>query len=574
MWKQGWQKIRSDRLFTFVLLFPVLLVLFAYVFYPSLRTFLLSIGISDISLRGVEGFLSIETYKSFILEPTSLEALWNSIYISLLSVLFAALVGVPLAFIFTRYDFPGRSFFSSIAVMPIVLPSLVGVLAFYLLYGETGLVTRMIQDLLSLQEPPFRIGGVPGILLVHTYTEYVYFYVTVSAAIRNLNPSLEEAATNLGAKPITVFWKVTLPMLTPALIASSLLVFMTSMASFSAPFILGNGIRVLSVEIYNSKMNNALEMAAVQSVVLSIISIGFLLFMRWYQGRRDYRMSEKGISAQRKEIRNPFLKWTLVGLAIVGVIILLLPHFTLFLLSFVPDGTWTVQPYPPEYSLINYQQLLVEPSVWEPVQNSLWMATIATIGNFFFGVLASYVLVKRRFRGKSLVDILVMLPWSLPATVVAINLIFAFNQPSIFTFQTVLVGTFWILPLAYFVRHIPLVVRSTNAALEQLDDSLEEAARNLGATWFYTFRKVVLPIILPGIMAGALLAFVTSVGEYVSSVLLFTYENRPISIEIDSYLRKFNVGQASAYAVYQIVLIGIVMFISEKFFGVKAENSL
>lgn len=573
MAKQVWAKIRSDRWFTFLLLFPVILVLFAYVLYPSIRTFFLSLGIANLTFDELGSF-SLGSYFSFFGEATSFEALKNSVFISVLSVLLAAAVGVPLAFIFNRFDFPGRSFFSSIAIMPIVLPSLVGVLAFYILYGETGLVTRFIQDLFHLDSAPFSIGGIPGILLVHTYTEYVYFYVTVSAAIRNLNPALEEAATNLGAKPITVFFKVTLPMLTPALIASSLLVFMTSMASFSAPFILGDGVRVLSVEIYNSKLNNALEMAAVQSVILSVISIAFLLFMRWYQNRRDYRMSEKGVSAQRKEIRNPLIKWILVTVAIIGVVILLLPHFTLILLSFVPDGTWTIQPYPTEFSLFNYQQLLVDPSSWEPVQNSLWMATVATIGNFFFGVLAAYVLVKRKFRGKNLVEVVVMLPWSLPATVVAINLIFAFNQPSVFTFNNILVGTFWILPLAYFVRHIPLVVRSTSAALEQLDDSLEEAAQNLGATWFYTFRKVVLPIILPGIMAGALLAFVTSVGEYVSSVMLFTYDNRPISIEIDSYLRQFNLGQASAYAVYQIILIGAVMFISEKFFGVKAEKSL
>lgn len=143
-----------------------------------------------------------------------------------------------------------------------------------------------------------------------------------------------------------------------------------------------------------------------------------------------------------------------------------------------------------------------------------------------------------------------------------------------FTFGKVLVGTFWILPLAYFIRHIPLVVRSTNAALEQLDDSLEEAARNLGARWFTTFRRVILPIILPGIMAGTLLAFVTAVGEFVSSVMLYTIDNRPISIEIMNQLRMFNLGQAAAYAMYQIILIGVVLLISNRFFGVKAENSL
>lgn len=560
--------IRSDRWLTFFLLLPVILVLFAYVVYPSLRTIQTSLQ--------VNGHFSFENYLRFfdLNTNTNLEALWNSVYISLLTVLFSALIGVPLAFIFTRYEFPGRSFFASMAIMPIVLPSLVGVLAFLFLYGESGLVTRFLQDLFHLKEPPFKLSGVPGILVVHAYTEYVYFYVMVSAALRGMNPALEEAAANLGARPWQVFWKVTFPMLTPALVGASLLVFMTSMASFSAPFLLAGGFRVLSLQIYFSKINNDLGMAATQSVILSVISISFLLFMRWYQGRRDYHMSEKGVSMPRREIHNPFIKWTLVGFGIISVIILILPHLTLILISFVPDGTWTYQPYPTVFGLDNYIGLMKDPFIWQPVKNSLLMATIATVGNFLFGILASYVLVKRKFKGKNLLDVLIMIPWALPATVVAMNLILAFNQSSVFAFGYVLVGTFWILPLAYFVRHIPLVVRSTSAALQQFDDSLEEAARNLGATWFTTFRKIVLPIIFPGVMAGTLLAFVTAVGEFVSSVLLYTISNRPISIEIMNQLRMFNLGQAAAYGVYQIVLIGIVLWISQKFLGVKAEESI
>lgn len=222
----------------------------------------------------------------------------------------------------------------------------------------------------------------------------------------------------------------------------------------------------------------------------------------------------------------------------------------------------------------NYRLLLEDPKIWQPVKNSLLLAAIATIGALVIGVLASYLLVKRKFKGKNLLDILVMIPWALPATVIAMNMIFAFNQPSIFSFGKILVGTFWILPLAYFIRYIPLIVRSTNASLEQLDDSLEEAARNLGAKWFYAFRKVVLPIVMPGIMSGALLAFVTAVGEFPTSVLLYTLDNRPISIEIMNQLRMFNMGQAAAYGTIQIVLIGLVLFISNKFFNVKAERSL
>ncbi|MFA1714635.1 ABC transporter permease [Peribacillus frigoritolerans] len=560
-------KNRDARL-TVWLLLPVVLVLIAYVLYPSLRTFIESLQ--------KDGTISLGNYQEFFVQEskTNLEALWNSVYISILSVLVSALIGIPLAFIFNRYDFPGRSFFSSAAILPIVLPSLVGVMAFMFLYGESGLIPNAIKDLFGLDKVPFKIGGVSGILIVHAYTMYVYFYMTVSAAINKIDPSLEEAAYNLGANKFKVFWKVTFPLLTPAIVAASLLVFMISMASFSAPFLLAGGYRVLSLQIYFSKINGDMEIAATQSVILSIVSISFLLFMRWYQNRKDYRMASKGIGAHRSEVKNQFMKWVMVVTGVIGVIILLLPHFTILLLSLVPDGTWTFQTYPSVFNVENYRLLFEDPNIFKPLRNSLLMAVIATLANLVFGVIASYVLVKRKFVGKSFVDILVMIPWALPATVIGMNLIFAFNEPSVFSFGQILVGTFWILPLAYFIRHIPLVVRSTNAVLEQLDDSIEEAARNLGAKWFYTFRRVIFPIIMPGVLSGTLLAFIESVGEFPTSVLLYTISNRPISIEIMNQLRMFNMGQAAAYGMIQITLIVIVLFISNKFFGIKAEKAL
>lgn len=560
-------KNREHRL-TFLLLIPVVLVLVAYVLYPSLRTFFESLQ-SD-------GGLTLSNYQDFFSQEskTNLEALWNSVYISILSVVASGLIGIPLALIFNRYQFPGRGLFATAAIMPIVLPSLVGVMAFMFLYGESGLIPNLVKDLFGLKEVPFQIGGVSGILIVHAYTMYVYFYMMVSAAIGKIDPSLEEAASNLGASKFKVFWKVTFPLMTPAIVGASLLVFMISMASFSAPFLLAGGYRVLSLQIYFSKINGDMEIAATQSVILSVVSIGFLLLMRWYQNRKDYRMASKGIGAHRSEVKNPVMKWIMAAVGVIGVIILLLPHFTILLLSLVPDGTWTFQTYPSTFNFENFRLLFEDPNIFKPLKNSLVLAVIATAGNLVFGVIASYVLVKRKFVGKSFIDILVMIPWALPATVIGMNLVFAFNEKSIFSFGQILVGTFWILPLAYFIRHIPLVVRSTNAVLEQLDDSIEEASRSLGAKWFYTFRKVILPIIMPGVLSGTLLAFVESVGEFPTSVLLYTISNRPISIEIMNQLRMFNMGQAAAYGMIQITLIALVLLISNKFFGVKAERSL
>ena len=541
-----------------LLILPVIFVLFGYVFYPSLQVLWQSFFKSGVySLDNYREFFSLQNRANF-------EALGNSVFISLGSVLLSALVGVPLAFIFTRYQFPGRNLFSSLAILPFALPPLVGAISFIFLYGETGILPRGLQAIFNLDKPPFAVDRVPAILLVHTYTMYVYFYTFVSSALGSIDTSVVESAYNLGASRLMVFRKVILPLLTPALVGASLLVFMISMASFSAPFLFAPDYRILSLQIFFSKVNNDMDMACTQTVMLSVISIFFLLFIQWYSGRNQYVMISKGIAPYETEVQGKS-RYIMGALGCIIVIILLLPHLTIILMSFMKNGSWTWQVLPSEYTYENYVNLMTKPGVLEPIINSLKMASLATLGNIIFGVLAAYVLAKRRFAGSKILDILVMIPWALPGTVVAMNLIIAFNKPSIFTGYQILTGTFWLLPLAYFVRHIPLVYRSTYASLQQLDNSLEESARNLGASWFYAFRRVILPLVMPGVFAGVLLAFVTAIGEFVASILLYVPSNKPISVEIYSQLdRLANFGTASAYSVLLIILVTAVLIFSNK----------
>src|SRR4029453_8008290 len=173
-----------------------------------------------------------------------------------------------------------------------------------------------------------------------------------------------------------------------------------------------------------------------------------------------------------------------------------------FILAFSVDGSWRTAALPSEYTIRNIVKLFTDSTTWAPIQNSLVMSAIAVCGAVLLGVSCAYVLGRMSFRGKTAFDIAIMLPWALPGTVVAFNLIKSFNMPSVFSFGQVLVGTYAIVPLAYFVRFSPLVFRSTSASLAQLDPALEEAARSLGGTWWYAFRRVVLPLLYPGIAAG------------------------------------------------------------------------
>lgn len=550
-----WTRIFHANWFVYVLISPLFLVLFAYVVYPFYQTFIQSFA-------GDEAFLH---YKKFfdIASPANLEALWTSIYISFISVICCALVGVTMAFLLERYNFPGRRILSVLVLVPMALPPLVGVLSFSFLYGDSGIFPRIFQHLFGLEHVPFALKGIWGVIVVHTFTMYTYFYLTASAAIKGLDPALEEAATSLGAGRIRVWTKAILPMLTPSIVASSLLVFMISMASYTAPLMFGVE-RTMTMQIYLSRTNGNLEMAATQSMILSFVSITFLIIMRWYQNRRNYQNLSKGISVHRSEVSSKKVKIIATIASFVGTLILILPILVLILISFSVDGAWKTQILPTDYTIDHYIALFTDERTWRPIWNSIQMGVIATLGNIIFGVAAAYAMVRLNFKGKTLLDILIMVPWALPGTVVAVNLIAAFSTESIFSFNQVLIGTFWILPLAYFIRHLPLVFRSTSASLVQLDQSIEEASRGLGANWWYTFRRIVVPLTFTGILAGTLLALVQSFGEFVASILIYSTSTIPLSVAIFQKLYAFKFGTACAYGVLQICLILVVLIISEK----------
>jgi iron(III) transport system permease protein len=333
-----------------------------------------------------------------------------------------------------------------------------------------------------------------------------------------------------------------------------LLVFMTSLGSFSAPYVFGGGIRVLSTQIVASKLNGSMGLAYVETTVLALSAVAGLLLFRWLEGKRKYTSSGKG-AATRRVIRSRKAQAIAALLAIMTVIILVLPHLMVVLVSFAQDGSWTTQVLPPAYTLENYRRLFSEAQLWKPIMNSVWMSVIATAANIVVCFVAAYLIVMRKFTGRRLLEILTALPWAIPATAIALGLAATFNRNDLASLRVLLVGTFWILPVAYFVRNIPLVSTAVESSLRQMDASLEDAARGLGASWWLTMRKVILPAARPGLIAGALLAAVTAVGEFVASVVLYTHANRPISLEILAQLRAFAFGTAAAYSVLLILLV-------------------
>ena len=545
------------RRHTIGLAVPIMAILAWLVLYPN------ALVVVDSVREG--GRLTLAHYAEFFVTRSELEALWASLWISAASVVLAGAIGVPLALFFHRFDFPGRRVLGALAALPVLLPPLVGVIAFLFLAGESGILTRSVQLLFGLDAPPWRLAGAPAIVFVHAYTMYVYFYLFVLAGLARLDQSMSEASASLGAGRWRTFRAVTLPLLTPSLTAASLLVFMTSMASFSAPYVFGGGFRVLTTQIYASKVSGALSMAMVETVVLASASLVFLWFLRRYEEGREYVVVGKGVSGARHSVRSRPMRLLLAIAGTAAVLALLLPHLTLALISLVPEGAWTTQVLPKRYSFENYAGLLRDPELFAPILNSLRMATVATAANLLFCFLAAYLVVRRRFRGRGLLAVLLILPWALPGTVIAIGLSTTFSVDQPWAGRIVLVGTFWILPLAYFIRNIPLVAQAVISSFRRFDPALEEAAASLGAGWVTTMRRVALPLVLPGLAAGGLLAFVTALGEFVSSILLYTPRSRPISIEILAQLRGFDFGGAAALGVVLVVLMAAVFALGGRF---------
>jgi iron(III) transport system permease protein len=501
---------------------------------------------------------TLSHFSEFAHRPEEWRALWASLWISLATVGLSAAIGVPLAFLFERTEFPGRRLLGGLVALPVVLPPLVGVIAFLFLYGESGFVARAIQAALRLEESPWRLSGPAAILLVHAYSMYVYFYLFTRAGLARLDASVLEAAASLGASRRRILRRVTLPLLRPALTGAALLTFMTSLASFSAPYVFGGGFRVMTTQIVASKLNGDIAMAMVETVTLAAVALVGLALLQASGHGRVVTGGGRGIAPSRRRLGRTRFIAAILGWVLAAV--LLLPHATLILVSFVPRGTWTIEILPPVLDLSNYASLLSEPERLRPLVNSLWMAAVATAGALALGFAAARLAVRGKTRLGGVLETLLAIPWALPGTVFAVALSTAFSVHAPWIGRFVLVGTAAILPLAYLVRNLPLTGRAAFAGFRQLDPALDEAAASLGASRWRRLRRVDLPLLAPALAAGASLAFITALGDFVVSIVLYTFETRPISIEILSSLRLQETGAAAAYGVVLAALSAAVFF--------------
>jgi iron(III) transport system permease protein len=507
-------------------------------------------------------FVLLANYRRFFSHRYFYGSILNSLSLSALATSGALLLGTLLAFAVNRYPLPGAAFLRAAANLALLSPPFIGAYSWVVLFGRNGLANRLLEPW-GWSLPT--IYGYRGILLVFVIQYFPFAFLLVSAALRSVDQALEDAALSLGSPPRRTLRTTILPIIAPSLTAGALLVFMATMADFGTPMIIGEGLRTLPTLMYGEFINELggnPAMASTLGSLLILLNTTALMAQRYYAFRKAYNVVCIQPLRVRKTSPRRRLAVSIFAYAVVAVA--LIPATTIIVSSFMPTRGPVMYA---GFSFESYQSIFH--LVPRAIINTFVLTTLAVLLDVLLGVLVAYLLARRRSRVHALLDALIMLAYAIPGTVVGVGLIVIFNRPPV-----VLTGTWIILLVSYFIRHLPYPVRSCTALLQQIDARVEEASVSLGVPPFRTFLKVTIPLMFPAIVSGAALAWMTTIGELSSSILLYSGPWATMSVAIFTEVFSNHFGTASALASMLIAAAFIPLFLTYRFLGERVALGL
>ena len=524
----------------------------AFLVYPLVTVLLTSFSGEE------KRFVLVENYQRFFTHRYYYSSIINSLYLSTLATIGALALGTSLAFAVARYPLPGKAFLRTAANLSLLSPPFIGAYSWIVLFGRMGLVNRALGTI-GWELPT--IYGWRGILLVFIVQYFPFVFLLVSAALRSVDQSIEDAALSLGSPPRRTLCTAILPILAPSLTAGGLLVFMGTMADFGTPMIIGEGLRTLPTLMYGEFMNELggnPAMASTLGSLLILVNTVALMAQRYYAFRKAYNVvCIQPLRVQRMGRARMLL---LTAFAYAVVVVAIIPSLTIIISSFMPTKGPVMYA---GFSLHSYQ--VIFHMVPRAIANTFGLTALSVVLDVLLGVLVAYLLARRRSRAHALLDSLIMLAYAIPGTVVGVGLIVVYNRPPI-----ILTGTWVILLVSYFIRHLPYPVRSCTAMLQQIDVRVEEASISLGVPPFRTFVKVTIPLMFPAILSGAALAWMTTIGELSSSILLYSGPWATMSVAIFTEVFSNHFGTASALASILILAAFIPLFLTYRFLGERS----
>jgi len=523
------------------LLLALIIVIFAglglFVVYPLVKVVLTS-------FQTRSGQFTLENYELFVNRRLYQTALKNSLVVGGVVAVISVLLGYVLAFVTTRLRTPGQAALNMVTMLPIISPPFVSAVSILFLFGFNGLITK---GLLQLQD--FSIYGFGGVVLSQVFTFTPIAYLSLRGVLQSINPTLEDAALNVGATKWQAFRRVTLPLSLPGIASALLIVFIESLADFGNPLVLaGATFPMLAPQAYLEITGSFnLPRGAALAVVLLIPSLTAFAIQRYWISRRQYiTVTGKPTSSTSKLVSEP-VKWVLFGVSWLFTVLVLAFYAVILVGAFT--RVWGF-----DYTVTLQHFRYVFDVGFNSVKDTLVVAAFVTPLSGLLGMMIAFLVVRRRFPGRQLMEFTSILNFAVPGTVVGIGYILAFNGPPI-----ILTGTLAILVAAFVFRYMSVGIQNGIAVLSQVDPAIEEAAQNLGADSVTTFRKVTLPLIAPAFFSALVYAFVRAMTAISAAIFLVSANWNLMTVQILNQVGSGRLGVAAAFSVVLILIVVVFM---------------
>lgn len=501
---------------------------------------------------------TLDSFIKFFSKPYYFDTLMNSFKVSIMATILSLGVGTPLAYFFTSYKIKGSKVLRILIIIASMSAPFIGAYSWILLMGRSGVITEFIQTVIGITPPD--IYGFTGILLVFTLQLFPLIFLYVSGALKNVDNSLIEASENMGCTGIKRFMKIIVPLITPTLLAGALLVFMRALADFGTPMLIGEGYRTFPVLIFNeflSEVGGDDSFAAAIAVVAILITTIVFLVQKYISNRKSFSMSSLH-PIQKKDLKGPMKYFVYIfSYGVVGLAVL--PQLYVIYTSFLNTKGMVFQP---GFSFNSYTTAFE--SLGGTIKNTILIPGIALIVIVLLAVLIAYLTVRRRNSATGTLDVMSMIPYIVPGTVAGIALIGAFNTGIFGSGVLAIGGTMSIMIIALVIRRLPYTIRSSVAILQQIPMSIEEAAHSLGSSKMKTFFKITVPMMSSGIIAGAILSWVTMISELSTAILLSTYKTQTLTVATYTEVIRGNFGTAAALSTILTIITVVSLLIFMK----------
>jgi iron(III) transport system permease protein len=528
---------------TFLLLFLVL---------PVGRVFYTAFVESD-------GTPTLGHFAAFFSQSLMKEAFFNSLYVAVMSAIFAALIAVPLAYFTVRFDFRGALLIQTLGVLPLIMPPFVGAVAMQLIFGRSGSLNLLLNDWFGFTLPIME--GLNGVIFVEAIHYFPFILMNLTVALRNIDGAMEEAAMNLGCRGWRLFWRVIFPLGLPGFVAGASLVFVKVFDDLGTPLVLGQ-TNMLAPQAYLRITQVGLEdpMGYVISVIMIVFSITAMALSARVLKGKDYATTQKGGGSIQRRTLSPIGSFMAYAWIFVVLLVVLSPHLGVLLLSFAK--VWSFSPLPDAYTLEHYATVFQDSSGM--IRNTLLYCGLAAGLDVILGVTIAYLIFRTQLPARQWLDWIATASLAVPGIVLAIGYLRLYKGVTVPGTEILLTSTWVMIMLAYAVRRLPYALRSCIAALQQVHVSLEEAAESLGATKVRTIRRVLVPLMAGGILAGFVTSFITAAVELSATILLTSAESQaPMSYGIYLYMQSVaGRGPGAALGVLAIVVVAIGTYLS------------